>query len=102
MNLGKLDVNAPDRWSNTPLHYAADKGHVKVVDALMACEGIDVSAGGSLGTPLHAAAAAGVDMHRAARALSTCPHAMRDHVAVVRSLCSSNDLIVRSLTRQKL
>ena len=62
LNAGK-DVNARDPWKKTPLHYAAEKGHVPVVELLIE-SGANVNlkddATDARGeTPLHRAAAKG-------------------------------------------
>ncbi|MCC2333779.1 ankyrin repeat domain-containing protein [Cellulomonas wangsupingiae] len=50
------DVDAPDRWGNTPLHTRARSGR-STIDVLLEL-GADVHAdGATVGTPLHAAAA---------------------------------------------
>ena len=49
------DVNAEDHYKSTPLEFAAQGGHRKIVELLIA-EGADVNANSKSGTPLHSAA----------------------------------------------
>lgn len=54
------DVNIRDNLLNTPLHYAAQKGHVEVVRTLLAQPGLDINAENfQKETPLHMAAKEG-------------------------------------------
>ena len=53
-------VDQPDDLGNTPLHYAANAGHVDAVQELLTAFGAPVNAVNSAGdTPLHKAAARG-------------------------------------------
>ena len=52
----KANVNATDKWNHTPLHFAAQKGKLEMVESLLT-HGADVNARNSDGmTPLHLAA----------------------------------------------
>ncbi|WP_375138233.1 ankyrin repeat domain-containing protein [Wolbachia pipientis] len=60
MQVKGIDVNATNQQKETPLHWAAEKGHKEVVEALLQVKGIDVNATNQQKeTPLHWAAEKG-------------------------------------------
>ncbi len=51
---GRAAVNEPNRGGMRPLHWAAEQGHVQLVNLLVEVPGIDINAGNVYGlTPLH-------------------------------------------------
>ncbi|KAJ9599920.1 hypothetical protein L9F63_009748 [Diploptera punctata] len=56
-----LNINKPDNEGNTPLHFAAQAGHVEIINYLLSqCTGVEVDARNDLGfTPLMKAALQG-------------------------------------------
>ena len=73
-----MDVNAADRERSTPLHAASYKGHIEVVKALLAVDGVDVNAASSMRiTPLHVAS-------------------LRGHLAVVHALLAADGVDVNA------